>query len=413
MNFSAKCVYLYIFTKGGFYISHDIRVKGKKKNFLKKIYINTQAYNTVVERKQKMPVPEITNLKINDSDDSLTEDEGIVSEQELETAQLNRVFELPTGSNIIEDLNPEVIDADADLTSDIPSDSEEINLIHLKIRSLEDLNLSRFTLIKTLCLRENLIDSIAPLKYIENKESVEELDFYDNRFNHISKHINQFTNLLSLDLSFNKLKHVKNIDKLTKLENLYLIENKIEIIENMETLVRLKNLELGGNRIKELPDLSYFANLEQLWVGKNKISNLQGLSGLTKLRVLSIQSNRLTKLEGLEALVNLEELYVSSNGISEIEGLDNCTKLEILDIGYNRISKLQNLKQLKSLTDLWCSYNQVSDFKNVEDELRELPNLECVYFEHNPLQTQNETSYRRKLKLMLPQISKIDATYCS
>lgn len=335
-------------------------------------------------------------------------------ELEMETGEeLVQGMELPGNSRIVDDPNPGTIEADIDLTSDLPSDIDEINLTHLKIRSLMDLDLGRFTLLKLLCLRDNLIDTIAPLKFIQNKEELEELDLYDNRFNHISKHVNEFINLKSLDLSFNKLKHIKNLDQLVNLENLYLIENKIEQIENLETMVNLTNLELGGNLIKEIPDISYLGNLQQLWLGKNRLTKISGLDNLPNLRILSLQANRITKLEGLDKLTNLEELYVSSNGITEIEGLDNCKNLQILDIGYNKITTLKNLEHLDQLTDLWCSYNGISDFNNVEKQLSGLPDLECVYFEHNPLQEQNETSYRRKLKLVLPQLKKIDATYCT
>jgi protein phosphatase 1 regulatory subunit 7 len=41
-----------------------------------------------------------------------------------------------------------------------------------------------------------------------------------------------------------------------------------------------------------------------------------------------------------------------------------------------------------------------------------MKNLETVYFERNPIQTQSPADYRRKLKLALPSLSQIDATLC-
>lgn len=78
-----------------------------------------------------------------------------------------------------------------------------------------------------------------------------------------------------LDLSFNKIKHIKNIDKLTQLENLYFVSNKISKIENLDTLVNVTNLELGANRIRVIENLDSLVNLTQLWLGKNKITKLQ------------------------------------------------------------------------------------------------------------------------------------------
>lgn len=53
-----------------------------------------------------------------------------------------------------------------------------------------------------------------------------------------------------LDLSFNKIKHIKNIDQLTNLTDLFFVSNRISKIENLDTLVKLDNLELGANKIR-------------------------------------------------------------------------------------------------------------------------------------------------------------------
>lgn len=64
------------------------------------------------------------------------------------------------------------------------------------------------------------------------------------------KGLDEFENLTSLDLSFNKIKHVKNISHLVKLTDLYFVQNKISKIEGVETFTSLRNLELGANRIR-------------------------------------------------------------------------------------------------------------------------------------------------------------------
>ena len=164
-------------------------------------------------------------------------------------------------------------------------------------------------------------------------------------------------------------------------------------------------------------------SLEKLWLGRNKIDRLQGLAGLASLKILSIQSNRITKIEGLEALVNLEELYLSHNGISKIEGLENNVsvlvlsldkhlfeqvKLTTLDVASNRIEKLENIAHLVNLEEFWCNNNKVSDYRDL-DELQHAKSLATVYFEHNPIA--KDVNYRRKVKLALPSLQQIDATY--
>lgn len=351
---------------------------------------------------------EATQNKIEDTYLSHTDEEDV--EDEEEDVEDNGAVEYP--GTVVQDPRPESIENDADLARDYSLDSLYVDLIHLKIGSMEDLNLGRFEKLESLCLRQNLITSMVAVGELP-AETMEELDLYDNRINHISSLVNKLVKLKNLDLSFNKIKNIKNIDNLVDLENLYFVQNKISEIKNLEPFKKLQNLELGGNRIEEITEtMHHLPALEMLWLGKNKITKLQNLSSLTNLRVLSIQSNRLTKIEGLEKLVNLEEIYLSHNGISKIENLEGNTKLKVIDITSNRITKLENLSHLAELTDFWCSYNQVSSFDDIHKELGSLPELDTVYFEGNPIQTSNPTAYRRKLRLNLgPSLAKIDATY--
>lgn len=352
------------------------------------------------------PVKEAAQSYLSHTEDEAGDDDDGSNDDEEE----NGAVEYP--GTVLPDPHPDTIENDSNLAAEYPADSEYLDLIHLKIRSLEDLDLARFTNLESLCLRQNLITSLTPLEHL-SAEKMEELDFYDNRINHISSQVNKFVKLQNLDLSFNKIKNIKNIDKLVNLENLYFVQNKIREIKNIETLQKLKNLELGGNKIEEIGEpLRQMPSIEQLWLGKNRISQFKNLDSLTNLRVLSIQSNRITKIEGLEKLVNLEELYVSHNGISKIENLDANTHLQVLDVTSNKIEKLENLSHLKQLTDFWCSYNGISSFDEIHAELGSLTELDTVYFEGNPVHTANPTAYRRKLRLNLgPSLTKIDATY--
>lgn len=314
----------------------------------------------------------------------------------------------------VDDPNVDYITADSELTEDLPDDAESIDLIHLKIQSLEDLKLYRFTRLASLCLRQNLIESISEVEVLP-VDTFKDLDLYDNRIKHISSNISKLVNLENLDLSFNKIKHIKNVEQLINLKNLYFVQNKISVIENLSTLKKLVNLELGGNRIDEILPDSFIGleNLEELWLGKNSIRTLVHLNPLKSLKILSIQANRLTKIEGLEELENLEELYISHNFVTKIDGLSNNHKLTTLDVTSNKITKVENLSHLKNLTDLWASFNQIDQtFEEVGDELRGLPALETIYLEGNPIQRNNETSYRRKLVMNLgPSLQKIDATF--
>ncbi|EGV66152.1 protein phosphatase regulatory subunit Sds22 [Yamadazyma tenuis] len=340
-------------------------------------------------------------------------DEDDDDDEEIDTVanEANEPLPVEYRGTIIPDPDVQQIEADNVLTDSYEDDTDYLELIHLKIGSLSDLDLGRFTKLESVCFRQNLITSMVDVRDLS--DTVEELDFYDNRINHISSNIGKLVNLKNLDLSFNKIKNIKNLEKLTELENLYFVQNKIKEIKNLDNNLKIKNLELGGNKIGDISEMMLkLVNIEQLWLGKNQIPRLQNLQNLKNLRILSIQSNRIEKIEGLESLENLQELYLSHNKISKIENLEHNTKLQVLDVTSNGLKSLSGLSHLKQLTDFWCSYNQISNFNEINRELGSLPELDTVYFEGNPVQTSNPTAYRRKLRLSLgPSLSKIDATY--
>ncbi|KAL3472919.1 hypothetical protein BJX99DRAFT_249324 [Aspergillus californicus] len=262
--------------------------------------------------------------------------------------------------------------------------------------------------IQRLCLRQNQISRIELPSSLG--ATMNDLDLYDNLISHL-KGLDDFTGLTSLDLSFNKLKHIKNVSHMTKLKDIYFVQNRISKIEGLEGLTELRNLELGANRIRDIENLESLKALEELWLGKNKIIEMKNLDSLSSLKILSIQSNRLTSLSGLSSLKTLEELYVSHNAITDLTGLESNTALRVLDFSNNQVSKLAHLSHLTVLEELWASNNQLTSFDEVEHELRDKENLQTVYFEGNPLQTKGPVVYRNKVRLAIPQIMQIDATF--
>ncbi len=242
-----------------------------------------------------------------------------------------------------------------------------------------------------------------------------DLDFYDNLISHI-RGLDDLVHLTSLDLSFNKIKHIKHVSHLKNLTDLFFVANKISKIEGLEGLDKLRSLELGSNRIRALENLDSLKALEELWVAKNKITEISGLGGLPNLRLLSIQSNRIRDLTPLKNAPQLEELYISHNALESLEGLENNTKLKTVDVSNNQIKSLKGLGPLVDLEEFWASYNQIDDFVEVEKVLGDKKALTTVYFEGNPLQLRGPAVYRNKVRLALPQLQQIDAsksTSCS
>jgi protein phosphatase 1 regulatory subunit 7 len=301
------------------------------------------------------------------------------------------------------------IEADEDLLDDYPLDTEDIDLVHCRITSIPNLHLERFTKAQRICLRQNQIsDVVLPAELGEN---LQELDLYDNLIAHI-RGFDAMKELHTLDLSFNKIKHINNLSMLKQLKELYFVQNKIAKIEGLDQLDSMRMVELAANRIREIEGLEAQAHsLEELWLGRNKIVEMRNLDHLRNLRLLDVKSNRLTTMAGLTNLTNLEELYLSHNAITHISGLENNTRLRVLDISNNRISKLEKLGALPKLEEFWASSNQISSFQDVEKELKDKKELQTVYFEMNPLQLMGPAVYRNKVRLALPQVQQIDATY--
>ncbi|KAF5371855.1 hypothetical protein D9615_009562 [Tricholomella constricta] len=301
---------------------------------------------------------------------------------------------------------------EGDFLEDFPDETEDLELVHVRIGSLSNLRLARFAgHLKRLCLRQNFVSFLDP-DVFQLLAHLEELDFYDNRLKTIGHALDKAEKLSVLDLSFNLLKAIpEGLAQLRSLHTVYFVQNRISKIKCLETCIHLRSLELGGNRIRKIENLDALINLEELWLGKNKITKLENLGNLKKLKILSLQSNRITTLENLEELENLEQLYLSHNGVQRLQGLERNTKLTTLDVGNNFVPAIENISHLTSLEELWMNGNQIPDLTALEPKLGAIKSLETLYLEANPCQTKDMTGYRRKIMLALPQLKQIDATY--
>ncbi|KAK4136706.1 L domain-like protein [Trichocladium antarcticum] len=302
----------------------------------------------------------------------------------------------------------EEVAADEDLLDGEDPDTDEIMCTHSRVGSIPALRLERFKKVARVCLRQNLIQDIEGLSCLA--ETLQDIDFYDNLISHI-RGLDDLVNLTSLDLSFNKIKHIKHVSHLKNLTDLFFVANKISKIDGLAGLTKLRNLELGSNRIRELQNLESLTALEELWVAKNKITSLTGLAGLPNLRLLSIQSNRIQDLSPLQDVPQLEELYISHNMLASLAGLEHNTRLRVLEVSNNKVASLAGLAPLAALEELWASYNLIADFAEVERVLGDKEALTTVYFEGNPLQLRAPALYRNKVRLALPQVQQIDATF--
>lgn len=106
----------------------------------------------------------------------------------------------------------------------------------------------------------------------------------------------------------------------------------------------------------------------------------------------------------------LEELYISDNLLESLEPLAHTPNLTILDVQNNPIASLKGVGCLTKLENFWATSCKLDSFGDIEKELGDKTLLSEVYFEGNPVQKSNPVLYRNKVRLALPQVSKIDAS---
>lgn len=79
--------------------------------------------------------------------------------------------------------------------------------------------------------------------------------------------------------------------------------------------------------------------------------------------------------------------------------------MQVLDIAYNQVVSCSELSDLILLKELWMNNNKLDSFNDLSN-LTTLTSLKTIYAEGNPF---CNTNYRRKVMLLFPHISQIDA----
>ncbi|KAL3788956.1 hypothetical protein HJC23_000240 [Cyclotella cryptica] len=312
----------------------------------------------------------------------------------------------------------------SDLSQRYPNLTTLVLRSHL-IRTME--GLAKLEKLEILELYDNMIDELRDLNNGSgNKDENSADDNFESRVGFVPG-----GTLRVLDISYNVIRDMGPVEFCPNLQELLpraqslslrsrdsrldIAQNKIKSIRGLRHLTHLRKIDLGANRIRVMDktELEGLVNLEELWLGKNKIERIEGLTKLTKLRKLDVQSNRLIKIENLTSQVDtLEELYLAHNGI-DIYGA-RCetglalpfTALNTIDLSRNKLTDTTPFSHLTSLSELWISGNEIKSFQDVEP-LSNLPNLEGIYLEYNPVASEFE--YRKKLAELIPSLNQIDA----
>lgn len=158
-------------------------------------------------------------------------------------------------------------------------------------------------------------------------------------------------------------------DKIKRLSN-----RNIKSIEDIPDLDQFKDiiyLDLSNNEISKISGLDNFRNLTYLNLSNNCISKISGLDNNKNLTYLNLRKNKLTEIIGLKNLTKLVELNLSDNCISKISSLDSLLKLRRLNLDKNKIEHIDGLNSLIRLTDLSLCDNIITSLSGLS-QLRDL-----------------------------------------
>ena len=178
--------------------------------------------------------------------------------------------------------------------------------------------------------------------------------------------ISLFTNLQTLDLSFNPIKEIPDtILELPNLQSLNLFYNHIEKIpDTIFTHPKLQSLNLSNNAIKEI----------QAVISKN-----------SPLKILDLSCNEIEKVPHTNfELPNLLWLYLYKNQIKEIQAVTSkSSQLKTFDLSDNQIEKIPDtIFELLNLTSLNLSDNPI---KEIQDTIRDLTQLDTLDLNNTPI----------------------------
>ncbi len=165
-------------------------------------------------------------------------------------------------------------------------------------------------------------------------------------------------------------KDISRLRFLSRVKQLKLAGKGIEVLPgNMRLLKELITLDLSNNKLWDISPIGSLNRLEQLNLSGNKIEDISPLAELSLLTNLELERNRVTDLSPLGALSNLIYLNLSGNQVSDMSPLVACTRLKQTILTVNRIEQIPAGLFRSGLSINW-GYQ---------------PNHDGIFLEDNPL----------------------------
>ena len=219
---------------------------------------------------------------------------------------------------------------------------------------------------------------VSDVTALEQAVNLVTLDLSDNRISDVAAFMH-LTALEELFLDRNSVSDVTALGHLTSLAYLWLSNNRIADVTALGRLESLRELRLGNNSISDVAPLAKLASLAGLHLNDNNISDVTALGGLAALQELNLDGNSIADVAALGRLTRLRQLWLNGNAISDVTALGNLVRLKGLDLGNNSISDVTALGRLTGLPELTLNANNISDVT----ALGRLTNLQGLYLSDN------------------------------
>ncbi|KAI9463354.1 hypothetical protein F5148DRAFT_1211616 [Russula earlei] len=196
----------------------------------------------------------------------------------------------------------------------------------------------------------------------------------------------------SLTLSRNPMLDIPGdfVQLCTSLQELRLSNMSIKKVpQSVQNFTTLMGLDLSSNRIGDINDIALYRlpDLQELRVQNNRMEKLPWyFPRLHMLRLLNISNNKFQDVPvEVCKMSGLEELDISFNMISQLpEDLQSLQRLKVLIVVGNRVARIpDSFRRLSSLAIFDCRRNNITELGAVSL----LPNLEEVLVGHNDVQT--------------------------
>lgn len=292
--------------------------------------------------------------------------------------------------------------------------------LYQKANDIQSLNLSRNL---SLDVPKDFIQgciNLREIKYISNEACklpssfglatrLTVLDVSNNRLEQLEHaELHNLTNLISIKMSNNKLKHLPlNFCQYKFLRNLNVSSNYLETFPDfLCDLQALVDLDISFNSISSLPKIGKLRTLERLWATNNCLSGefADNVKDLVSLKEIDLRFNKITSIDVFIDAPRLEQLMVGHNSISKFEG--SFAKMRLLHLDHNPVTRFDFTSPVTSLTTLNIASAKIAQlddsmfakvpnlmklnldknhFVNLSNEIGRLKKLEYLSIAKNPL----------------------------